>query len=182
MLSNTLSTVQLQHGLPARHGAAAADHELPRPKLPRRDLPGGGQPQLGGPGITYRAGVSLTDGCANAQWAAELDTVSRALAAARPDLGLFVVNCPLHVAVVEQNSYVEMKVGKLASLLQLASVGGKSYKSLSSLSVCLVQVSAVDGAGGEAVSLQQVLANFVRGARPIQALDDPAVQNQDCVA
>ena len=51
--------------------------------------------------------------------------MSRALAAARPDLGLFVVNCPLHVAVVEQNSYVEMKVGKLASLLQLASVGGK---------------------------------------------------------
>ena len=46
----------------------------------------------------------------------------------------------------------------------------------------LVQVSAVDGTGGEAVSLQQVLANFVRGARPIQALDDPAVQNQDCVA
>ena len=46
----------------------------------------------------------------------------------------------------------------------------------------LVQVSAVDGTEGEAVSLQQVLANFVRGARPIQALDDPAVQNQDCVA
>ena len=46
----------------------------------------------------------------------------------------------------------------------------------------MVQVSAVDGTGGEAVSLQQVLANFVRGARPIQALDDPAVQNQDCVA
>ena len=124
-LSNTLSTVQLQHRAPARHGAAAADHELPRPKLPRRNLPGGGQPQLGGPGITYRASVLLTDGCAHAQWAAELDTVSRALAAARPDLGLFVVNCPLHVAVVEQNSYVEMKVGKLASLLQLASVGGK---------------------------------------------------------
>ena len=120
-----LSTVQLQHRAPARHGAAAADHELPRPKLPGRDLPGGGQPQLGGPGITYRAGVLLTDGCAHAQWAAELDTVSRALAAARPDLGLFVVNCPLHVAVVEQNSYVEMKVGKL----QLASFGGKSCKS-----------------------------------------------------
>ena len=76
----------------------------------------------------------LTDGCAHAQWAAELDTVSRALAAARPDLGLFVVNCPLHVAVVEQNSYVEMKVGKLASLLQLASFCGKSYKSAASLS------------------------------------------------
>ena len=112
VLSNTLSTVQLQHRVPARDGAAAADHQLPRPQLPRRDLPGGRQPQLGGPGITYRASVLLTDGCAHAQWAAELDTVSRALAAARPDLGLFVVNCPLHVAVVEQNSYVEMKVGK----------------------------------------------------------------------
>ena len=76
----------------------------------------------------------LTDGCAHAQWAAELDTVSRALAAARPDLGLFVVNCPLHVAVVEQNSYVEMKVGKLASLLQLASFVGKSCQSVPSLS------------------------------------------------
>ena len=76
----------------------------------------------------------LTDGCAHAQWAAELDTVSRALAAARPDLGLFVVNCPLHVAVVEQNSYVEMKVGKLASLLQLAIFCGKSYKFVASLS------------------------------------------------
>ena len=52
----------------------------------------------------------------------------------------------------------------------------------SKLCVCLVQVSAVDGTGGEAVSLQQVLANFVRGARPIQALDNPAMQNQDCVA
>ena len=43
--------------------------------------------------------------------------MSRALAAARPDLGLFVVNCPLHVAVVEQNSYVEMKVGQISKSL-----------------------------------------------------------------
>ena len=67
--------------------------------------------------LTYHANVSLTDACAHAQWAAELDTVSRALAAARPDLGLFVVNCPLHVAVVEQNSYVEMKVGEISKSL-----------------------------------------------------------------
>ena len=46
----------------------------------------------------------------------------------------------------------------------------------------MLQVASLDGAGGAAVSLKEVLANFVRGARPIQALDDPAVQNQDCVA
>ena len=63
----------------------------------------------------------------------------------------------------------------MASLASLASLKSKR-------AAWLVQVSAVDGTGGEAVSLQQVLANFVRGARPIQALDDPAVQNQDCVA
>ena len=49
-------------------------------------------------------------------------------------------------------------------------------------SVCVLQVASLDGTGGAAVSLKEVLANFVRGARPIQALDDPAVQNQDCVA
>ena len=47
---------------------------------------------------------------------------------------------------------------------------------------CVLQVASLDGAGGAAVSLKEVLANFMRGARPIQALDDPAVQNQDCVA
>ena len=63
--------------------------------------------------------------------------------------------------------------------MQLATFGYKSYKS----QACgVLQVAAVDGTGGAAVSLKEVLANFVRGARPIQALDDPAVQNQDCVA
>ena len=62
----------------------------------------------------------------------------------------------------------------------MASHACKSAASLKCL--CVLQVASLDGTGGAAVSLKEVLANFVRGARPIQALDDPAVQNQDCVA
>ena len=63
---------------------------------------------------------------------------------------MYVVNCPFHVAVVFPNSYSEMKVPVL------------------------------DGGGGQSLVLRDLLANFVKGTKPYQAIDDMTAQNPDC--
>ena len=68
-------------------------------------------------------------------------------------MGMYVVNCPFHVAVVFPNSYTEMEVPVLD--------GG-------------------DGDGGEKMSLKDLLANFVKGTKPFQAIDDMTAKNPLC--
>ena len=66
-------------------------------------------------------------------------------------MGMYVVNCPFHVAVVFPNSYTEM------------------------------EVSVLDGGeGGGKMSLKALLANFVKGTKPFQAIDDMTAQNPIC--
>ena len=66
-------------------------------------------------------------------------------------MGMYVVNCPFHVAVVFPNSYTEMEVPLL------------------------------DSTGGEQkMSLKALLANFVKGTKPFQAIDDMTAQNPKC--
>ena len=64
---------------------------------------------------------------------------------------MYVVNCPFHVAVVFPNSYTEMEVSLLDG-----------------------------GAAGEKMSLRDLLANFVKGTKPFQAIDDMTAQNPKC--
>ena len=66
-------------------------------------------------------------------------------------MGMYVVNCPFHVAVVFPNSYTEM------------------------------EVPLIDGGdGGERMSLRGLLANFVKGSKPFQAIDDMTAKNPLC--
>ena len=73
------------------------------------------------------------------------------LAQASPTLGMYVVNCPFHVAVVFPNSYKQMKVSVLDS-----------------------------GNTNDKLVLRDLLANFVKGNKPYQAIDDIANQNPKC--
>ena len=85
------------------------------------------------------------------QWATEMETVARNMTQAKPTIGMYVVNCPFHVAVVFPNSYTEM------------------------------EVPVVDGGnGGEKMNLRDLLANFVKGTKPFQAIDDMTATNSRC--
>jgi len=86
------------------------------------------------------------------QWAEELDTVTRNMIATKPSLGMYVVNCPFHVAVVYPNSYQEMEVPLIDT-----------------------------NNAGEKMVLRDLLANFVRGTKPYQAIDDVTSKNPKCV-
>jgi len=85
------------------------------------------------------------------KWAEELDTLARSMTQASPTLGMYVVNCPFHVAVVFPNSYKQMKVSVLDS-----------------------------GNTNDKLVLRDLLANFVKGNKPYQAIDDIANQNPKC--
>ena len=65
---------------------------------------------------------------------------------------MYVVNCPFHVAVVYPNSYKQMEVPVLDS-----------------------------GNLNDKLKLRDLLANFVKGNKPYQAIDDMNNKNPKCV-
>ena len=85
------------------------------------------------------------------QWATELDTLARNMVQTKPSLGMYIVNCPFHVAVVFPNSYQEMEVPLIDS-----------------------------ENSGEKILLRDLLANFIRGTKPYQAIDDVINKNPKC--
>ena len=64
---------------------------------------------------------------------------------------MYVVNCPFHVAVVNPNAYKQMVVPVVDS-----------------------------GNLNDKLKLRNLLANFIKGNRPYQAIDDYNNQNPKC--
>ena len=83
-------------------------------------------------------------------WRAELEALARKMISEVPNLGMYIANCPFHEAMFYDPTYAGMEIPLL------------------------------DGEDGEAGVLKDLVANFLKGQHPFQAIDDMSIRNPLC--
>ena len=84
------------------------------------------------------------------RWREELGTVAGRITEERPEVGMYLANCPFHQALFYPASYSEM------------------------------EVTLVDSQDHQRAVLRDILVNFIKGEHPYQAIDDMTRTNDNC--
>lgn len=85
------------------------------------------------------------------QWRDELSAIARTITEEKPEVGVFIPNCPFHQGMFSNLTYWGMEVPLLDS-----------------------------ASDGETEVLRNLLVNFMRAEHPYQAVDDMSVRNPNC--
>jgi len=83
-------------------------------------------------------------------WREELDALARKIISEVPEIGMYIANCPFHEAIFYDPTYAAMEIPLL------------------------------DGEEGETGVLKYLIANFLKGQHPYQAIDDMNIRNPLC--
>jgi len=83
-------------------------------------------------------------------WRYELEALARKIVSEVPEIGMYIANCPFHEAMFYDPTYAGMEIPLL------------------------------DGEDGEAGVLKDLVANFLKGQHPFQAIDDMSIRNPLC--
>ena len=85
------------------------------------------------------------------QWRDELASIARTITQEKPNVGMFIPNCPFHQGLFGNKTYWGMEVPLLDT-----------------------------GNDEETGVLRDLLVNFMKQEHPFQAIDDMSVRNKNC--